>query len=223
MPAILLSLLPTIFSLFAPRAEAVLSKVTGRPAEQLTPFLQDFFGKIGQVTGIGTIKTDGDAIAAVAELQKLKAQNSELVGELEDHALDYLDKMAPLFDRLEKADAAANAALLIGRNAAMVRQQASDPESVRFVVQEITRTSKHMIYGLLAALVAAIAVKAWQPETPDYVTTIIALLGPLLGSMMKERGAVVAYYFDGTPSTNASSAINSQIVQASAVAQANKP
>ena len=219
MPAILAQLLPMVLGMFSQGAQAQLQPITSRPADQIAPFLLSLFSQIAGSTGVvpagQPIKTDAEAVAAVAELAKQKAINADLVAGIERHALSYLADMAPLFDRIVAADKTENEARIVGANAAMVRQQSADPAMVRLVVSNVQGQSWMVLGGLVVALIAAAVAKGIWPDMPDYFTVVLALAGPLFGQVMKERGAIIAYYFDGTPASNASAALNQQIAIAS--------
>lgn len=214
----LASLLPMVLQMFAPRAEAALAKVSGNPtaASQL---MTEIVSQGGQLLGIPVdpkAPTDAQAVAVVAALQKAKAENAALVQQIEDHALDYLDKLAPLFDRLQKADEWQRTSELAGRKEAAERHVAAESDVVRVVVNDVTATKRYTLGAIGLAVVVAIVCKAIWKEMPDYVTTLIALAGPLVGQVMKESGAVIAYYFDGTPTSNAAASINAKIAEVDA-------
>ncbi len=213
--ALLSTLLPSILPLFAPKAQAAITKMTGAPQDVSGQFLTDLFSKIAQATGIvppgQPVATPAQAIQAAGAIQTAPP---EVVKDVETHALDYLDKLAPLFERAAKADEAENAAMLAGRNAAMFRQQSADPAMVHMVVRNINGQSWMVLGGLVVALIGAAIAKGFWPAMPDYFTVVLALAGPLFGQVMKERGAVIAYYFDGTPAANAGAAIRESIAAA---------
>lgn len=102
MPAILASLLPMVLGMFTQRAEATIGKVAGPGADpQVTAqFTQNLFGKLGELVGV-PLKDNASAVQAVAQLQsRAAAGDTAIVQQLEDHALDYLDKIAPMLDKL---------------------------------------------------------------------------------------------------------------------------
>mgnify|MGYP006935485558 CR=1 FL=1 len=210
----LASLLPMVLQMFAPRAEAALGKVSGNPTAA-TALMTEIVSQGGKLLGIpvGQTPTDEQAVEVVAALKKAQAENAALVQQVEQHALDYLDKLAPMFDKLQKADEWQRQSELAGRKEAAERHTAAEGDVVRLVVKDVTKTKQYTLATIGAAGVAAIVAKAIVPEIPDYVTPLIALAGPLVGQVMKESGAVIAYYFDGTPTSNAASAINAQIAK----------
>jgi hypothetical protein len=83
MPAMLLSLLPMIFQVFAPRAEAQLQRITGQSPEVVEKFTRDLFNTAGQALGVvpptAQVTTDAQAVQIVAKLQEAKTQNAALV------------------------------------------------------------------------------------------------------------------------------------------------
>lgn len=211
--SILSTLLPMVLGMFAPRAQAAIGRVTGADPQTAAQFTQDLFTKAGELVGV-PVKDDASAVQAVAKLQELKsAGDTAPIQKLEEHALDYLDKLAPLFDRLAESDKWAHEAKIAGQRAAMERQEAADPATVKLVVRNVNDTSSAVLIGLAIGIVVAMICKAAWPAIPDYVTPLLTLAGPLFGQVMKERGALVAYYFDGTPTSNAAAAINAQLVK----------
>jgi len=226
LPAFLLQLLPMITGAFTQGGQAQLQPITSKPADQIGPFLLNLFSMVAQQTGVvpagQQIKTNEEAVAAVAELQKQKATNAALVQQIEAHALGYLADMAPLFDRLTAADKAENEARRIGMDAAAVRQQGADPAVVKMVVNNVQGQSWMVLGGLVAAMILTAIAKGIWPDMPDYFTVVLALAGPLFGQVMKERGAIIAFYFDGTPTSNASAAVNAEIVRAGQIASVGK-
>jgi hypothetical protein len=211
------SLLPMVLQLFAPRAQAELAKVSGNAAGA-TALVTELVGQGGKLLGIPVDKapTDAQAVEVVAALKKAKDDNAALVQQLEEHALDYLDKLAPMFDRLQKADEWQRQSELAGRQEAATRHVDAERDVVRVVVKEVNSTSRYMLFGVGGGILVSIIAKAIAPTLPDYVTPLIALAGPLFGQVMKERGAIIAYYFDGTPTSNAAASINAQIAKVDA-------
>lgn len=210
---LLLGLLPSILNLFAPRAQAQLVKVTGQPAETVGPFLTDLFSKIGEVVKTPVVDP-ASAIAATAALQEAAKTNAAAVKEVESHALDYLDKLAPYLDRIHKFDIEDAQQAVIGRDAAAARSLRDPFDVAPIMVSNITQTTWLILGGLVAAMVVDIVASSLVKEYESHLTVLVALCGPLFGQIMKERGAVISYRFDGTPTSNASAAANNLIVQA---------
>lgn len=215
MPLLLTSLLPMVLNLFAPKVAATITKATGNPAaaDMLGPFLQSLFDMIGQKTGVvptgQSVTTDAQAVAAVAELQKLKTTNAALVQQIEDHALDYLDKLAPLFDKLAASDAAENAAAIARMNAAAERAMKDRWDMTKTVVWFAAVTATVICFALLGAII-------FQATTGDKKidTALVGLGGPILTAAILCWREIFTYRFDGTPANNTTAAINAQIVAA---------
>lgn len=98
---ILASLLPTILQLFQPKAQQAVAKVTGQTPDAAGLFVQSLFDKLGQIVGI-PVKDDASAIQAVAALTA--KPDPAVIEQLEEHAFDYLDKLAPILDKLAEYD-----------------------------------------------------------------------------------------------------------------------
>jgi hypothetical protein len=153
----------------------------------------------------------GQEIAATVTVQKDPA----LIQKVQDDSVSridaYLKSIAPLIDKISEQDKMVNDAIIAGRKSAMDAQEKDHHGIVKLVAQSITRTKAGVLIGIGVAVVVAMVCKAVWPQTPDYVLPLLTLLGPLVGSAFKESGAVVAYYFDGTPTSNATNALNSAI------------
>jgi hypothetical protein len=156
------------------------------------------------------ITTDTQAVAAVAELQKLKDTNAGLVQQIEAHALGYLADLAPLFDKLAAADAAENAARIAGANAASERAQKEKWDMTPWLVWIAGGTATVLVLALLGAII-------YQATTGErnIDTALIGLAGPLLAIAMSVWREIFNYRFDGSPSSAASNAITQQIAVAS--------
>jgi len=206
---ILLSLLPLILNLFAPRAQAQLGKITGQPPEVTGAFLSDLFAKIGATTGVvpagQPITTDAQAVQAVAALQKA---TPEQVRAVESHAMDYMDKLAPMFDRIAAADAATNQVLQAGRAAASARAVAERWDMTPWLVWIAGGTATVLVMALLGAII-------WQATTGERAidTALIGLAGPLLAIAMGVWREIFSYRFDGNPASNSAAALNAAIVE----------
>lgn len=209
---ILATLLPMVLNVLSPNASASITRVTSNPAmaDVLMPFLQDLFSKIGQSTGVvpagQPVTTDAQAVAAVAELQKLKTTNAALVQEIETHALDYLDKLAPAISEMHKREIEWAQVALEGRNAAMVRQQADTSGSVPVLVRNASTQSWAILVGLFFMVLTAMIGKYLEPNMPDYVTMLVGMFGMAIANAQKALEAIMAYFFDGTPTSNANAA-----------------
>lgn len=100
MGGILGSLLPMVLGMFSGRAQAAIGRATGADPQVAAQFTQDLFAKLGQLVNV-PVTDDATAVQAVAQAQTRKAAGDDQVArDLEAHALDYLDKIAPLLDKL---------------------------------------------------------------------------------------------------------------------------
>jgi len=133
---LLAALLPTVLAMFAPRAQATLQKVTGQPAEAVQPFLASLFDKITQVTG------QADPVQAVAALQKAPQGT---IDQVQEHALDYLDKLAPMIDKLMASDDARYKA----------DQVAVDSARQSWTVPGVAALAKYLAQSALAIFIVA--------------------------------------------------------------------
>jgi hypothetical protein len=200
--------------MFSPGGQAQLQPITSKPADQIAPFLMSLFSQIAGSTGVvpagQQIKTDAEAVAAVAELQKLKSTNAALVADIEKRALSYLADVAPLFDRLAAADKAENDARIAGTDAAAKRAATERWDMTPWLVWIAGGTATILVLALLGAII-------YQATTGEREidTALIGLAGPLLAIAMGVWREIFSYRFDGSPSSAASNAITQQIAVAS--------
>ncbi len=204
--ALLSTLLPSILPLLAPKAQAAITKATGAPPDVSGQFLTDLFGKIAQVTGVaqaGQPLTQAQAIQAAGAIQTAPPA---AINEVETHALDYLDKLGPLFDKLAAADAAENAAAIARMNAASDRSARDRWDMTPWLVWIAGGTSTVLVLSLLGALI-------YQATTGEKTIDVglVGLAGPLLAIAMNVWREIFSYRFDGNPASNTAAAINQQI------------
>lgn len=196
---LLLSLLPTVLQMFAPRAQAAAAKITGQPPEVAGQFVQSLFDQLQTLTG----KTD--PIQATAALQA--NPDPKVVAQLEDHTLDFLDKIAPMIDRLAKYDQAEWAAGIAGKDAASERAAKDKYDSAPTIVP--------WTMALVSVVsVTLVGLFGWMIYLGKDVTVLVALLGPLLTLVFKNYGEIFAYRFDSTPNSAAKDATIAALAKA---------
>lgn len=221
MPAMLAQLLPMVLSMFTPGGRQQVAPITNLPADQLTPFLVSLFTQIGQKTGVlppgEQIKTDEQAVAAVAELTKQKATNAELVAQIERHAVNFLSDLAPVFDKLIAVDKAENEARLAGRQSASSIAIEEHKAGLWDMTRTLVTSLLIMLWGIAWGLLGAIIGLVFK-DTPDptLIAALVAIAGPIwTGAIVSTVIAIVAYRFDGSSAMNAARAITQQIDVAS--------
>lgn len=174
---LLAALLPSILGLFAPRVQNAITKVTGQPADVSNAFLTDLFAKIQEATG------QADPIRATAALQSAPAAT---VQEVENHALDYADKLAPVMERLHQQSKDEWSAEESSRDSAAARaiqQQMQDGgpfKNPTFIIAIF-------ILALVAVVVGAVLFKGgFSTDMQAFV------IGAIVGSALT---AVISFYF----------------------------
>jgi muramidase (phage lysozyme) len=182
---IMLSLLPSVLNLFAPRAQAALQKVTQQPPDVVQGFVQSLFDKLGQLTG------QTDPIQATAAITKDPA--ADKVADLQEHALDYLDKLAPVLDKIASYDQQAWTAEETSRDSAASRalkQQEAGPlwSNPTFIIALV-------VMVLVTVVVAAVLFKGgFSTDMQAFV------IGAIVGSALT---AVLGFYFGSSRSSSA--------------------
>jgi hypothetical protein len=124
-----------------------------------------------------------------------------------------LNAQIPVFDAIAKYDAQTNAAVIAGANAAAMRAVHDPYDVAPVLVKNITGMTWAILLAMIVGIGIAMGLKAIFPEVPDWAAMIIPAMTLVIGQIMKERGAVVAYRWDGTPQSNAANAVNAQLVQ----------
>lgn len=153
----LAALLPMVLQLFAPRVQAQLTKVSGNEAGA-TQLVTELINQGGKLLNIATdpVPTNDQAVQIVAELQKAKDTNAALIQQLEDHALDYLDKLAPTFERLQKIEESERMAYATSQQAAFERNRADPTQNLQRPIMTFTMG----VVGVVTVFTGALL--AWQ-------------------------------------------------------------
>jgi hypothetical protein len=205
---ILTTLLPTVLGLFQPKIQAKVEQVTGQPPEVAGPFLIDFFSKMAQLAGVvqpgQAITTPTQAVQAAAALQTAPAT---AVQELEQHTLDYLDKIGPTLDRLAQLDREEWAAAISGRDAASARAARDRVDLGPF----LARVAAGIAALIILCGLVALGLQVWLNDDHEPSVGLVGLLGPIITLAVKWLSDIIAYRFDGTPTSNAANAANAAI------------
>lgn len=114
-----------------------------------------------------------------------------------------LAAIAPTLDKIATYDAATNAAVIVGRESALHAQQGAQAETVQLVVKNVFGQSWLMVIGITVMLIGAMVCKGIWPEIPDYVPMLVGIVGMVFGAVIAEMKAITAFFFDGTPASNA--------------------
>lgn len=102
MGGLVAAFLPSIFELFAGRASAAVQKLSNAPKEVADKFIAESAGKLVDLSGV-QVTDNASALKAVAAVVDDPAK----MAALEQHAIDYLEKVAPFLDKIaayEKAE-----------------------------------------------------------------------------------------------------------------------
>ena len=213
-PIFLQTILPLILSKFSPRAQATISQATGGSPDATAAFLQNLIAQVGGVAGVpippgDTPEARTAAIQAVAAVTKPDA--TEKILQLEAHALDYLDKLSPMLDKLAAMELANRSASVAGMDAAATRAKSEQWDMTKVVVGTAAVTSTITALAFLAAII-------YQSVTGDREinTGLVGLAGPLLmGIALTSWREIFAYRFDGSKNSDAQTALAQTITDAS--------
>lgn len=171
---LLLSLLPLVLQLFAPRAQAALSKVTGNEAGSQA-LVQTLIGKGAELVNLPA----DQPVQVVAALQKAATDSPQVVQQLEDHAMDYLDKMAPVLEKLHAFDKDAWAAEEQSRGFASQRAQIDQtPDQDRTLTWSLIVLVSMIVVALGAAMGLLIY---FDRPYGDFLSLFSGAVGVILG------------------------------------------
>lgn len=110
-----------------------------------------------------------------------------------------LDAVAPLLDKISQYDQQEWRAGIAGKDAAQARG-AKDKEDIAPL---LAWSSVLLVSVILLALSVILGLQMYWTADHKPDTTLIALIGPLLGVAFKVYSELFAYRFDGTPKSNA--------------------
>ena len=165
-------------------------KVAAEIGQQLTGAIMT---TAKQLTG----KTDD--LEAVAVMRKDPA----IVAAVERAVTTKLDELAPFLDKLHQISKEEWAAATEGRNAAAERASKDRYDSAPVLVWYAVASTG----VILLALFILLGIQMWLSTDHKPDTTLIALVGPLLGLAFKALMELYAYRFDGTKQSSAKDAL----------------
>jgi hypothetical protein len=212
-PIFLQTILPLILSKFSPRAQATISQATGGSPDATAAFLQNLIAQVSGAAGVqippgDTPEARTAAIQAVAAVTKPDATDKIL--QLEQHALDYLDKLSPMLDKLAAMELANRSASVAGMDAAAARAKGEQWDMTRWLVWIAGFTATMIVLGLTSTLI-------YQAVTGEHQIDngLIGIAGPLLAISLGVWREIFAYRFDGSKNSDAQTALAQTITDAS--------
>lgn len=183
-----LGLVKSLIDAFSPLARDKiaerLNKHTNDPAigKQVADSLLDTARKL---TG------QADDVIAVAQVKSDPA----LLAKAETAALDALEKLAPLLDRIATHDLKTWEAEEASRDAAGARGRADGENDVGPL---IVRAVIGIVVGILVGLFAIMGIQTGMSAAHEPSTSMLTLVGPLIGAVFGSLGTIVAYRFGTT-------------------------
>jgi muramidase (phage lysozyme) len=196
---LLLALLPAVLQLFAPRAQAALGKITGAAPDIVEKFASNVIDKVQQVTG------KADPIEAVAELKKSPVS---VVDQVEESALDHLDKLLPVLDKLATFDKDAWSAEEASRDAAAERGRADGFD----LGPLLGKAAVALVAAILLAMFAIMGVQTWLLDEHEPTTAILTMASSLFGIVFSTAfGAIYGYRFGSSRSSSAKDVVLGEI------------
>ena len=212
-PIFLQTILPSVIGLFSQRAQATIAEKTGASPDAAAAFMQNLMQQVSAVSKIA-VTDQTSAIQAVAAVTHPDA--TEQIAQLEQHCLDYLDKVGPMIDKLADFELKFKAAQVAGMDAASLRG-ARDKYDLAPV---LARNSEGLAWFIVAALIGGLGIAIGFKVDLAIITGILGLAGPIIQSIIKNRSEIYAYRFDGSTASTARDTMQSTINDATARALA---
>jgi len=195
MPAPLLALAPLVVPLVQSMIEAFTPLAKQKIASEINRHTDN--PEIGnQIAGsilatAQALTRQADPVAAVAAVKA----DPVLAQQAETSALEALDRLAPLLDKIAMHDKAVWAEEDAGRDAAGVRGRADGENDVGpLVVKAIIG----LVVGTLAGCFAIMGIQTAFSPSHEPSTSMLTLVGPLIGAVFGSLGTIVAYRFGTT-------------------------
>jgi muramidase (phage lysozyme) len=191
---ILAAILPSVFKLFEPRAQAAIAQATGTDPNVAAQFLQDFAGKLGAAVGVPVVD-DKSAINAVADITS--QPNEAMVRALQDQALDYLDRLASVMKQAADLDAVKWTAEVGGKDAAAARSIKERMAGAWDMTKALVLNTEGQTWFILVMLSGGL-VYAVGLEKESLFTGLIGIAGAVFNQVLKNKQQANDYRFDGT-------------------------
>ena len=109
--------------------------------------------------------------------------------------LDALSQLAPLLDKLAAHDLAVWQAEESGRDAAGARGRADGDNDIGPL---LVQSAVGIVVGILVLLGAIMGIQTWFNDQHEPSTSMLTLVGPLIGAIFGALGTMVAYRFGTT-------------------------
>lgn len=197
----LLSLLPVILQLFAPKVQSALTKASDNPAgaEQLVQML---IGKGAELVGVPA----SQPVQVVAALQKAQADAATgtvapAVAALETSAVDWLQGISPMLDKMADYE----------RQAAERTRQSQDAAAQRPDAKDLRPLLAKAIWAAMgvisAGLMAAIIVQVSITEAHKADAELVLAFSTLVTYMLARLGDVYGYAFGGVEKAGGAEAL----------------
>lgn len=190
---LLLQLVPQILQLFSARAQTQISKATGADPALAAQFMQDLIAKVGTATNI-PVTDNASAVQAVAAVTSMPPpQQAPAVAQIEEQALDYLDKLAPLLDKIAAQEKALWAARDASADAAGTRGRLDRVD----IAPALVRNGTVDFRGALIGIIALLAIQMYFDENHKPDPTLSGFLGLFAYGVIRLMDRPSAYRFGG--------------------------
>jgi len=202
--AILGTLLPTVLQMFSGKAQSAIQRATGADPEAAQQLTQQLFQSVGQAVGVPVID-DKSAIQAVG---KLTAAPQSTIQKVEDDTLQFLDRMAPLLEKIAALGREDRKASDDSFDRAAAR--ADNPNGWALRMSQVRFTQ----WGLgVAAIVVGVLTGAQMylssNDTPD--PALMVLLTAIVMGLVNTFRDQTGFSFGGTVDSNAAAMVQREL------------
>lgn len=206
---LLLQLVPQVLQLFSGRAQTQIQKATGADPAMAAQFMQNLIDRIGQVAQVPVVDnlTAVQAVAAVTALPA--AEKAAAIAELERESLDYIDKLAPLLDKIAAQEKALWAARDESADRAAMRGRMDKVDIAPNLVKQADRS----FVGLAVLIVLLLGLQMYFDEQHKPDPTLTGFLGLFAYGVIRMMDRPSAYRFGGAFESTAIDATKTVVTQ----------
>lgn len=196
MPAALIALAQVLISAFTPVAQSYIAEKVNKAAKTGDPTVGEGVAKAvidsaQQALGIPDRATpEATAAAVVAAAQ----DKPDVIATAQESAIDFLEKIGPLLDKIGAQDLKAWEAEDRGRDAAAARGRADENDLAPMLAWAAFLLVSFILTGLFAIMGVQVAYSAAREPS----VAMLTLVGPILGTIVSLLVAVFAYRFGTT-------------------------
>ena len=200
MPAALVALAQVLISAFTPVAQSYIAEKVNKATKSGDPSVGDGVAKAALAAAQSVLKIPGDATTdpnVAAQVVAAAQAKPEAVAAAEESALDFLEKIGPLLEKIGQHDLDVWKAEDAGRDAAAARGRADEHD----LATMLAWAAFALVAFILTGVFAIMGVQVFYSQAHEPSVAMLTLVGPILGTIVSLLAAVFAYRF-GTSRNN---------------------